>query len=103
MILKLCLIPQSLIIRHASRQLRIEQEKCYCQKKQIFDETNDLISCNYYDIDEPNKIHTKEQDPYIIQLNISSLSSHIADLKIYCLTKLTLSVYLRVDRHKRTL
>ena len=79
--LKLCLTPQSLIIRHSSRQLRIEQEKLRNKLKQIFDETNDLISCDYYDIDELNKIHNNEQDLYIIHLNISSLSSNTDDLK----------------------
>ena len=49
--------------------------KCFCQIKQIFNETNDLRSCDYYDIDELNKIHTKEQDLYIIHSNIYLLSS----------------------------
>ena len=80
MTLKLCFTSQSQIIKHASRQLRIEKEKPGNELKQIFDETNDLISCDYFDIYELNKI---ERDLYIIHLSISSLSSHIDDLEIF--------------------
>lgn len=81
--LKLCFTSQSQIIKHASRQLRIEKEKPGNELKQIFDETNNLISCDYYNIYELNKVQTKERDLYIIHLNISSLSSHIDDLEIF--------------------
>lgn len=83
MTLKLCFTSQSQIIKYASRQLRIEKEKPGNELKQIFNETNDPISCDYYNIYELNKIQTKERDLCIIHLNISSLSSHIDDLEIF--------------------
>ena len=39
-----------------------ETMKCFYEINQIFNEANDLISWDYYDINDLNNIHTKEQD-----------------------------------------
>ena len=49
---------------------------------QIFDQSDSLISCDYYDIPEFKKMKiTEQKDLSIIHLNISSISSHINDLR----------------------
>ena len=49
---------------------------------QRFDQSDNLISCDYYDIPEFKKMKIIEQkDLSIIHLNISSISSHINDLR----------------------
>ena len=49
---------------------------------QIFDQSDNLISCDYYDIPEFKKMKIIEQkDLSIIHLNISLISSHINDLR----------------------
>ena len=49
---------------------------------QIFDQSDNLINCDYYDIPEFKKMKIIEQkDLSIIHLNISSISSHINDLR----------------------
>ena len=78
--------------------------KKFCHKKQIIDETNDPMSCDYYDRNELNIIHTKDQYLYIIDTKICSVLSHMDDLKIF----LSLSDInaIRTDNHlvyKRTL
>ena len=48
----------------------------------IFDQSENLISCDYYDIPEFKKMKIREhQDLSILHLNISSMSAHINDLK----------------------
>ena len=49
---------------------------------QIFDQSDNLISCDYYDIPEFKKMKIREQqDLSILHLNISSISVHINDLR----------------------
>ena len=49
---------------------------------QIFDQSDNLINCDYYDIPEFKKMKIIEQkDLSIFHLNISSISSHINDLR----------------------
>ena len=49
----------------------------------IFDQSGNLISCDYFDIEDLKKAKIKSQDLSIFHLNISSISSHINDLKIF--------------------
>ena len=49
---------------------------------QIFDQSGNLISCDYYDIPEFKKMKIREQqDLSILHLNISSILAHINDLR----------------------
>ena len=58
--------------------------KCFCQINQVFDNNENAISYDYYNIDELNKLNiNRHHNLFIPHLNISSLSSHIDDLKIF--------------------
>ena len=49
---------------------------------QIFDQSDNLISCDYYDIPEFKKTKIREQLYLsILHLNISYISAHINDLR----------------------
>ena len=49
---------------------------------QIFDQSDNVISCDYYDIPEFKKMKIIEQkDLSVTHLNISSISAHINDLR----------------------
>ena len=44
---------------------------------QLFDQSENSISCDYYDVDNLNKIVISQNDLTVIHLNISSLALHI--------------------------
>ena len=50
---------------------------------ELFDQSENSISCDYYTPHEFKKLKIKGHDLFILHLNISSLSSHIDDLKIF--------------------
>ena len=47
------------------------------QLNNIFDQSENTISCDYYDLKDFQKIRIKQQDFSLLHLNISSLSFHI--------------------------
>ena len=52
------------------------------EMNQIFYQSDNLISCDYYAIPEFKKVKIREQqDLSILHLNISSISAHINDLR----------------------
>ena len=52
------------------------------EMNQIFDQSDNLISCDHYAIPEFKKMKIREQqDLSILHLNISSISAHINDLR----------------------
>ena len=52
------------------------------EMNQIYGQSDNLISCDYYDIPEFKKMKIREQqDLSILHLNISSISAHINDLR----------------------
>lgn len=55
--------------------------KRFSQINQIFDDYEDVISCDYYSIDEINKLNTDKHELYKLHLYIYSLSLHTGDLK----------------------
>ena len=58
--------------------------KRFCQINQVFDDNENTISCDYYNTDKLNKLNiNRHHHLFILHLNISSLSSHIDDLKIF--------------------
>ena len=58
--------------------------KRFCQMNQVFDDNENAINFDYYIIDELNKLNiNRHHDLFILNLNISSLSSHIDDIKIF--------------------
>ena len=80
----------------------IEKLKTFCEVSRLFDQSENLVSCDYYIPYELNKINVKQKDLSVLHLNISSLSSHIDDLKnflselrikldVICISESTLS------------
>ena len=53
------------------------------QVNQLFDQSENSISCDYYDIDDLNKIVINQSDLTVIHLNISSLVLHIDKVKLF--------------------
>ena len=53
------------------------------QVNQLFDRSENSISCDYYDVDDFNKIVINQSDLTVIRLNISSLALHIDKLKLF--------------------
>ena len=56
---------------------------CFKQVNQLFDQSENSISCDYYDVDELNKIVISQSDLTVIHLNIVSLALHIDKLKLF--------------------
>ena len=52
------------------------------QVNQHFDLSEDSISCDYYDVDDLNKIVIRQGDLTVMHLNISSLALLIDKLKL---------------------
>ena len=50
---------------------------------QLFDQSENSISCDYYNVDNLNKIVISQSDLTVIQLNISSLALHINKLNLF--------------------
>ena len=57
--------------------------KSFKQLKQMLEEPENPVICDYYDIHDLNMIEIHQHDLSIIHLNISSLASHIHDLKLF--------------------
>ena len=49
----------------------------------MLEESENPVSCDYYDVNDLNKIQTHQHDLSVIHLNISSLASYIHDLKLF--------------------
>ena len=49
----------------------------------LFDQSENSISCDYYDVDDLNKIVINQSDLTAIHLNISSLALHIDKSKLF--------------------
>ena len=60
-----------------------EKLKTFREVSQLFDQSENSVSCDYYTPYELNKIKVKQEDLSVLHLNISSLSAHINDLKKY--------------------
>ena len=56
---------------------------CFKQVNQLFDQSENSISCDYYDVDELNKIVISQSDLTAIHLNVLSLALHIDKLKLF--------------------
>ena len=58
--------------------------KKFREMSQIFEQSENPLSCDYYDISYFKKLKiNKQQDLSILYLNISSISAHIDDLRIF--------------------
>ena len=49
---------------------------------QLNDPNENTVSCDYYDLNDFNKVIVRKQDLAVLHLNISSLISHINELKL---------------------
>ena len=56
---------------------------CFKQVNQLFDQSKNSISCDYFDVDDFNKIVINQSDLTAIHLNISSQALHIDKLKLF--------------------
>ena len=59
-----------------------ELMKKFSQISQLNDPNKNTVSCDYYDLNDFNKVIVTKQDLAVLHLNISSLSSHINELKL---------------------
>ena len=58
--------------------------KKFREMSQIFEQSENPLSCDYYDISDFKKLKiNKQQDLSILHLNISSISSQIDDLRTF--------------------
>ena len=53
------------------------------QVKEILHPSENLTSCDYYDINDISKLRINENDLSVTQLNISPLPLHITELKLF--------------------
>ena len=65
----------------------------------MLEESEYPVSCDYYNVHDFNKIQIHQHYLSIIHLNISSLATHIHELKLFLSLKLALilSVYLKAE------
>ena len=53
------------------------------QVNDLLDPSENLTSCDYYDVKDISKLRINENDLSVILLNISSLPLHINELKLF--------------------
>ena len=53
------------------------------QVNDLLDPSENLTSCDYYDVNDISKLRINENDLSVIHLNISSLPRHIIELKLF--------------------
>ena len=56
---------------------------CFKQVNDLLDPSENLTSCDYYDVNDISKLRINENDLSVIHLNISSLPLHINELKLF--------------------
>ena len=94
-----CIFHKISSIKTMSKKTR-EMMKHFCQMNQVFDNNENTISCDYYNIEEPNKLNiNRHYYLFILRLNISSLSSNIDDLQYFlvCWQQKWTYVFMKVD------
>ena len=75
--------PQPLkILQKSSKEIK-KMMSPFKQVNQLFDLSENSISCNYYDVHGFSKIVINQSDLTVIQLNISSLALHIDKHKLF--------------------
>ena len=57
--------------------------KTFHEISQIFEQSENPLSCDYYDISDFKKLKINKQDLPILHLNISFISAHIDDLRTF--------------------
>ena len=57
--------------------------KKFLQMSQIFEQSENPLSCDYYDISDFKKLKINKQDLSILHFNISSISARIDDLRTF--------------------
>ena len=57
--------------------------KSFEKLKEMLEESENLVSCDYYNVPDLNRIQIHQHDLSIIHLKISSLASHIHELKLF--------------------
>ena len=70
------------VISKTNLQIK-ELIKSFKQLKEMLEESESPVSCDYYNVHDLSKIQIHQHDLSIIHLNISSLSSHIHELKLF--------------------
>ena len=69
----------SQILQKSSKEIKKMMSR-FKQVNQLSDQSENSISCDYYDVDDFNKIVISQSDLTVISLNISSLALHIDKL-----------------------
>ena len=57
--------------------------KSFEKLKEMLEESENPVSCDYYNVPDLNRIHIHQHDLSIIHLKISSLVSHIHELELF--------------------
>ena len=70
------------ILQKSSKEIKKMMSR-FKQVNQLADQSENSISCDYYDVDDFNKIVINQSDLTVIHLNISSLALHIDKLKLF--------------------
>ena len=71
--------PKKSILKKVDQKTKIHLEK-FKEPSQVLNETENNISCDYFEINEFKKIKIKQHNFSLLHLNISLLSSHINEL-----------------------
>ena len=70
------------ILQKVSKEIKKIMSR-FKQVNQLFDQSENSISCDYYDVDDLNKIVINHCDLTVIHLIMSSLALHIGKLKLF--------------------
>ena len=75
------------------------------QVNDLLNPSENLTSCDYYDVNDISKLRINENDVSVIHLNISSLPLHINELRLFLSSSnvsMTSFAYLKVGSQKAT-
>ena len=76
-----------------------ELTKKFSQISQLEDPNKNTVTCDYYNLNDFNKVIVTKQDLAVLHLNISSLSAHINELKPL-LSSLNLNFTIRISESR---
>ena len=70
------------IIKKSNKEIKDLMAR-FKQVNYLPDRSENLTSCDYYDVNETSKLRITENDLSVINLNISSLPVHMNELKLF--------------------
>ena len=70
------------IIKKSNKEMK-DLMTCFKQVDDLLDLSENLTSCDYYDVNDISNLRINENDLSVIHLSISSLPLHINELKLF--------------------